>query len=124
MQTRLRAVALLFALSFTTFVLVAGVGCQSGPLSFGGRARYIGAESLARIKIGETDRQWVLAVMGKPHEVEQLAGGTEEIWKYQYQPIAGDKRAYLINPKIDKGVSPRSIYIQFAGATVKDWWQD
>lgn len=102
-------------------------GCRSkGPLSFGGSSgRYVGEESLRRIKPGETDREWLLAVFGRPHERELLAGGVEEIWKYQYELVEGrGSRSMLVNNRTTKGATARYLYIQLSGNIVKDSWRD
>ncbi len=107
--------------------IVATPGCRSkGPLSFGGSTgRYVGEESLRRIKPGETDREWILAVFGRPHDRELLAGGEEEIWKYQYETVEGrSSRSMLVNNRTTKGRTARYLYIQLAGAIVKDSWRD
>ncbi|RMH25950.1 MAG: hypothetical protein D6693_08095 [Planctomycetota bacterium] len=105
---------------------VAAAGCRSRPLLFGGSGgHFVGEESLKRIVPGESDREWVLAVFGRPTEREPLAGGAEEIWKYQYEFIAGNgSRAYLLNSRTEKGRNARYLYIQFSGSIVSDWWRD
>jgi|GEM_PF-1925103 len=118
------------ALVVVALALPAGAvsGCHSHrrPLLFGGSSgHFVGEESFKRIKPGETDREWVVAVFGRPTERESLAGGAEEIWKYQYESITGGaSRAYLINGRTARGKNARYLYIQFSGAIVSDWWRD
>ena len=117
-----------------TLLILLGAGALTGCaaesdggfLSFSPRSgQFIGEESLRRIQPGETDVEWVLAVLGRPVEREPLAGGTEEIWKYQYQFIAGsNSRSYLLNSRTEKGQNARYIYIQLASGIVSDWWRD
>jgi outer membrane protein assembly factor BamE (lipoprotein component of BamABCDE complex) len=103
------------------------VGCadDSAFAWSGKKGSFVGEESLSRIRPGETDVEWVLAVLGRPEEREPLSGGAEEIWKYQYQAVSsGGSRAYLINSRTEKGENARYIYIQLAGGIVSDWWRD
>lgn len=129
MCARILKIACVFGV--IAFAVSLGTGCSSDGdssiLAFGNRStgHFIGEESLRRIKPGETDLEWVLAVMGRPQEREMLAGGAEEIWKYQYQFISGNNsRAYLLNSRAEKGQNARYIYVQLAGGIVSDWWRD
>ncbi len=119
------------AFTATAFALTALplAGCSNdGAFTFSGsKGNYIGEETLSRIRPGETDIEWVVAVLGRPQDRESLSGGAEEIWKYQYQLVSasgGSKRAYLINSRPEKGQNARYIYIQLAGGIVSDWWRD
>jgi len=123
MLARFRLVAGLMALSLTLASFTAG--CHH-PLRIGAKpGRYVGDTSLSRIVPGETDSQWILAVLGRPKDVETLSKGVEEIWKYQYDRVSSSSTdSYLINSRLDRGQTARYIYIQMSGGVVKDWWKD
>jgi hypothetical protein len=124
MLARFRIATGLTVLTLTLTPLT--VGCHSSRIPFVSKpGRYVGDASLGRIVPGETDAEWILAVLGRPKDVESLAGGVEEIWKYQYSRIgASTTDSYLINSRPERGQTARYIYIQLSGGIVNDWWKD
>jgi outer membrane protein assembly factor BamE (lipoprotein component of BamABCDE complex) len=85
-------------------------------------SRLVGQSTIDRIKPGETEADWVDAVLGPPTSIERLSDPTQEIWKYRYQMVGGG--SYRLHARSDKGGTVRTIYIQLAGGIVTDKWMD
>lgn len=98
--------------------------CRTDFNLIGSSGRYVGQETLNRIEPGTTDEEWVRAVLGKPKEIEPIAQGRIEIWKYQYERVRSAENAYLVNADIKKPENVRFIYVQLADGVVTDWWKD
>jgi len=114
----------LAAASLLTATLLMLPACRTAPGLLGGSPRFVGEETLSRIEPGATDAEWIRAVLGKPKDIERIAQGNIEIWRYQYERVRSNRGSYLINTDIEKPENARFIYVQLANEVVTDWWRD
>lgn len=86
--------------------------------------RYIGDQTLSRIEPGETNREWVLAVMGEPTTKSTLDTG-RQIWKWEYRRVKSSSGSVLfVFGGSDRSVEVRNVYVEFEDDTVTSVWRD
>ncbi len=88
--------------------------------------RYIGRDTIKRVKPGETDKNWVRAVLGEPSSMT-YAGEQHgaEIWRYESRKVhKSGGSVFLLFHGSDRTETTRTVYIQFDGDVVEDVWSD
>lgn len=118
-----RRLAFLAALASAPIVLS---GCLvSGSRHIKTEGRHIGDETLSMIEPGETQKTWVLAVMGEPTRRSVLPDGAAEIWVWDYKRIRNANTEVLLVFDGDKRTeTTQSVYVEFDGDVVRRAWRD
>jgi len=106
-------------------VMVSVTGCLAGGSSKTTiEGQRVGAETLAMIQPGKTDKTWIRAALGEPSEIATL-GPDRELWKWRYRKIERDRGHFLfLFGGTDKDVEESTAYVEFEGDLVKRAWRD
>jgi len=100
-------------------------GCLvSGSSYVKNEGRYISGDTLEKIVPGETEREWVHAVLGEPTHRTTLSDG-REIWKWSSKSVSRSSGAvFLIARGSNYEVVERTVYVEFEGEIVSAAWKD
>lgn len=110
-------------------VLAGGMSVMSGCLvSSSSHTRfsgsYVGPATYEQIKVGETKKEWVLAVMGTPTSTVALEDGTE-VWKWAYEKKRRSSGGvFLLAGGSSSTETVGATYVEMKDGIVQKAWQD
>jgi len=86
---------------------------------------FISEKLFDRVKVGETESDWLLAVLGEPNFKTALANG-HEIWRWTYRPMeqTGSVLSVFGGSKDEPTLQPSTSFIRLSGGTVVEKWRD
>jgi len=119
----LRVVAAVAAACLTIALLP---GCLAG-----GRSKtqltgdFVGSRTLSQIEPGETDKAWVLAVLGEPTSRTHIEATGTEVWKWRYRKVEKSSgHVFLLVRGADRDETVVTTFVEFDGDVVKRAWRD
>ncbi|OHB65972.1 MAG: hypothetical protein A2Y77_09320 [Planctomycetes bacterium RBG_13_62_9] len=102
------------------------VGCVSSrsDVKYGPKGPVVKSSTLRQIKVGETNKEWLLAVLGEPTRESQLSDGTE-LMTYEYtKKTDSDLDVFIFFDTNDRR-EERTVYVfELRDGVVTKYWKE
>lgn len=105
------------------FVLGGCISSRSN-VTYGPKGPAVGAETLRKIEVGATSKEWLLGTLGEPTSETQTPEGTE-ILKYVYtKKVDSDFSAFIFLDADDTREERTVLYFEISNGIITRYWQE
>ena len=114
----------LFAMLVVMSFFLAGCLVSDSDVSYRGRKRPIGNQTLRQIECGQTTRDWLVAALGEPTEQSKTEDGTEIL---KYRCIETRDNAFVLFPIVfvdDEKETDHSVSFEIKDGIVQRYWKE
>lgn len=99
-------------------ILLLVTGCMS--INTGIGEKEIPAESIQKIKIGQTSKQEIINLFGNPHSISTTARG-QEVYKFVYMQTSSKSKPSLFSINMDIDTKYQELNVTFENDVVVDY---